>query len=215
MTVAASLWSVPQESLEVEASRMVDAGVTRFHWDFADGSMSRPGGFKAGLARSLARAGSVSDAHLMQRDPRASIMTWTGWCASIAVHANQPFWRESLELVAGTNSFPVLAVMDEAELSSAQPEWGVLIMSIVPGEAGGRFEERSYELVAAAASRGHRHIGVDGSITPERSRRLLSLGATTIVSGSSLTGSSDPRAWVRAATARYEGDHSDGINPVS
>ncbi len=197
--VAASLWSVPAASLAAEAARLAAAGVSRFHWDFADGSMSRAGGFDEPRARALQPPGASAEAHLMQRDPRPRIAAWASWCASVAVHAGQPHWREALELVAAAGALPVLAVTDAEQLAAAPADWGVLVMSIVPGEAGGSFDARSYDLVAAAAARGHRHIGVDGSMTPERARRFASLGATTLVSGSGLVGAADVAAWLRAA----------------
>lgn len=201
ISIAVSLWSVPPVSRAAEAARLVTGGVTRFHWDSADGSMSRAGGFTAQQARTLAPAGTRSDAHLILHDPRPVIDAWASWCESIAVHASRPHWRESLALVAAAGALPVLAVTTHAELLSAPTEWGVLVMSIVPGEAGSAFDERSLALVEHAAARGHRSIGVDGSITPARARRLTSAGATILISGSSLTGAAEPRAWLREAGA--------------
>lgn len=198
--VAASLWSVAQHLLSSEATRLAAAGVRAFHWDAADGSMSRAGGFDPHRARSAAPEGTTSEAHLMLRDPRPVLDDWTSWCRSVAVHASQPHWRESLELVEAAGCAPVLAVTTLDELELAPPAWGVLVMSITPGEAGGAFDERSFAVVEAAARRSHPSIGVDGSMTPERGRRFAALGATSIVSGSSLVASTDPAAWVGAAT---------------
>ena len=201
--IAASLWSTPAQELAPEAARLHRAGIDRFHWDFADGTMSPAGGFTADTARTLTPAGAQSEAHLIMADPRSTITEWLPFCRAIAVHASQPHWRESIALIeqsTGGSVLPVLAVSDAAELELAEPHWGVLIMAIVPGYAGTEFNEHCIELVRQAHRNGHPHIGVDGSVTPERAQRLIRAGANLLVSGTSLSSADNPAAWVDAAT---------------
>ena len=202
-TIAASLWSVPSAKCASEARRLHDAGVDRFHWDFADGSMSPAGGFAADTARALTPRGSDSEAHLIMADPRGSIPDWLPFCRAIAVHASQPHWQEATALIeheSGGSVLPVLAVGDATELELADPHWGVLIMAIVPGYAGTEFNEHCVDLVQQAHRNGHPQIGVDGSVTVERAQRLIRAGASLLVSGTSLSSAADPSDWIDAAT---------------
>lgn len=200
--IAASLWSVPVDQQAHAAARLVAEGVERFHWDLADGTMGRSGGFSADEANQL--AGSVAgEAHLMCEDPRPQLGEWIAFCDTIAVHSSQPHWVECIRTIQAAGVKPVVAVTSATELSSLDLDqsWGVLVMSVIPGHAGSTFDPRAVETVRLARRLGHALVGVDGSVDAQRGAALVAAGATWIVSGTSLT-ASDPAVWREEVLAR-------------
>lgn len=198
--VSASLWSISRQNRHACALRLVDAGVPRFHWDLADGVAAPKGGFSVGEARRISDlTGAAAEAHLMVKDPRPQIAEWVSFCDTIAVQADQPHCREAIELIRDLGAQAVVAVRTGQQLQSVAPPTGVLVMAVAPGHAGSAFDERSHDLVVAALRAGHRLIGVDGSINPERLRRLRHAGANWFVSGTSLTNATHVADWYRRA----------------
>ncbi|QCR18190.1 hypothetical protein [Agrococcus sp. SGAir0287] len=201
--VAASLWSVAPGEQHAVATRLADAGVRRFHWDAADGTIGPAGGFTADEARRLTPRGCAGEAHLMTIDPLRDLDDWLPLCDTIAVHAVGDGWRAAIDRIRAAGATPALAVASAAELVAADlpPDVGVLVMAVAPGHAGSRFDERAVEVVHAARAQGRALVGVDGSVTDERGRALVAAGASWLVSGTSLT-ASDPAAWLAAVSQR-------------
>lgn len=203
--VAASLWSVPTSELEPCARRLADQGVRRFHWDRADGLAAPEGGFQAEEARRLSELTNASaEAHLMVRDPRSELAEWAEFCDTIAVQADQPYCADSLVRIAELGVRAAVAVRTSDQLDQVPSALDVLVMAVDPGHAGSTFDERSHELVAAAQDAGHAMIGVDGSITPARLRRLHQTGARWFVSGTSLTQAESVTNWYHASGLEFD-----------
>ncbi len=196
MRVAGSLWSVPPEELEEEATRLADAGLDVWHWDCADGTIGPAGGFTPDAARRLAAAtGLRSEAHLMLADPRPHIDAWTSFCELVVVHVESPHWREAVALVHAAGQRAGLAISPMGDVpTDLHPELAILVMTVTPGNAGTGFLADRLDILDGLGA--HRLRGVDGSINVARAIDAHRHGANWIVSGTSLAGAPDPREWL-------------------
>lgn len=202
LRVAASLWSVPRHATGSEAARLAAAGISRLHWDAADGTIGPAGGFGAEEAARLGAAtGTVGEAHLMTTDPLPVLDAWLVCCDTVAVHRQAPDWREAVRRIRDAGAAPAVAITAGTELAGLDRSIGVLVMSVRPGHAGSGFDPAAIGLVREARALGHGLIGVDGSVTAELGRELAAAGAGWLVSGTSLTAAADPAAWLRTAGA--------------
>jgi ribulose-phosphate 3-epimerase len=202
LTVAASLWSTPRERIDAEAARLAEAGLRRWHWDVSDGVFAAAGGFDVEAAGRVGRAtGLPGEAHLMVSDPLASVDAWAEVCDTVIVHAEARGWQEAVDRVRHRGARPGVAISPDTPVSALgdlPDDVAVLVMSIVPGQAGARFLSTTLERLASLA--GRPRLGVDGGVTLDLARECGAHGATWVVSGSSLCGSDDPGAWLRAAS---------------
>lgn len=201
LRIAGSLWSVPAENRSSEASRLVAAGLDVWHWDRADGTLGRAGGFSAQAAREIATATGIrSEAHLMLADPRAEIDEWTAFAELVIVHLESPHWRESVDHIraagvqAGVAVGPGSALPDDLDKDLA-----VLVMTVAPGQAGTGFLPHRLAVLGQATD--HPLRGVDGSVDLEHGRSAQDHGANWLVSGTALTSADDPHGWLTAVDA--------------
>jgi ribulose-phosphate 3-epimerase len=206
LRLAASLWSVQRAQREAVARRLIDAGLARWHWDVADGSLGNPGGFDPEEAARLAELGAVdSEAHLMVHEPARRVPHWAALCDTIVVHREATGWREGLEAVRECGRTPVVAISPSApisDVSSLPPEVGVLVMSVPPGGAGSTFAAATLDRLAAL--RGRELLGVDGGVTFDLAGRCVRHGATWLVSGTDLCGATDPGRWIDGVAAQRD-----------
>lgn len=194
--LAASLWSVEPALLRAEARRLAAAGLELWHWDRSDGSMARAGGFEAARASDLAaETGLRSEAHLMLREPSAELDDWLAFCERIVVHAEVDAWPEIAEQVRAAGRQFALAVAPGTDPETLVPPAGdpVLVMSIVPGEAGSTFDPEALDRITRWAPA--HEVGVDGGLDLARAAECRRAGATWLVSGTGLTGAADPAVW--------------------
>ncbi|WP_129336336.1 hypothetical protein [Cellulomonas endophytica] len=202
LRVAVSLWSVPEAERAAELARLVAGGVRRVHWDVSDGDLAAPGGFDpegvAQLVASLPPDAEVAhEVHLMVRRPVEHVPAWTDLCDTVVVHVEAEGWREAVDAVRGAGRRAAVAVSPGTPLDEVRalgPDVGVLVMSVVPGQAGSGFLPTTYDRLDALA--GRPLLGVDGSVDLERGARCHAHGATWLVSGTSLCGCPDPARWL-------------------
>lgn len=205
--VAASLWSTPRDRLDAEAARLAAAGLRRWHWDVSDGRFAAPGGFDpATAARLTAATGLPGEAHLMLTDPRPALDAWADVCATVVVHVESAGWREAVDHLRARGARPGVAVSPHTPLDALDglpPDVAVLVMAIVPGQAGSTFLPATTARLDALAGRtggpDGAGLGVDGGVTLAHARRCARHGATWVVSGSALCGAPDPAAWLDEA----------------
>jgi ribulose-phosphate 3-epimerase len=200
LRIAGSLWSVPAESVRSTAAGLAESGLTVWHWDRADGTLGPAGGFSAETAREIAEATGIrSEAHLMLADPRDELDAWTAFAELVVVHVESPHWGEAVDRIresgvrAGVAISPGSAVPD-----GLAHDLAVLVMTVEPGNAGTGFLADRLSLLGHVAD--HPLRGIDGSVDLARGRTARDLGANWIVSGTALTGATDPRAWLDALT---------------
>ncbi|KAE8765944.1 hypothetical protein [Georgenia thermotolerans] len=202
LRLAASLWSVPREEQTSVATRLTQAGLTRWHWDVADGSLGNPGGFRPKEAAQLARGtGLASEAHLMLDDPASVVPDWADFCDTIVVHREARGWEEGLAAVRESGRTPAVAISPWTPISKVSElpgDVGVLVMSVPPGGAGSVFAPATLDRVAGL--RGRKLLGVDGGVTRELAGRCAEHGATWLVSGTDLCGAANPAHWLSTVT---------------
>lgn len=196
--IAGSLWSVPAVELETRAHLMAAAGLRRWHWDHADGTIGPAGGFSAETADRLTTAtGLLGEAHLMVADPLPQIAQWLPVCDTIIVHVEAAGHGDAVELIRRAERTAVVAISPGtplSELDGLPGDVGVLVMSVAPGRAGSSFHGGTWQRLQQL--RGRSLLGVDGSVTRARATECLANGANWIVSGTDLCGSPDPGAWL-------------------
>ena len=202
LTVAASLWSTPKDRLDSEALRLAAAGLRRWHWDVSDGVLAAPGGFDVDTVERLTRlTGLPGEAHLMVTDPLSQVDAWAPSCDRIVVHVESTGWADSLDRIRSLGRQPGVAISPGTPLGAltgVPSDVAILVMSIVPGQAGSTFIPTTVERLRALAD--GRDLGVDGGVTLDHARACASNGATWVVSGSALCSCAEPSAWLAAAS---------------
>jgi ribulose-phosphate 3-epimerase len=203
--VAGSLWSVPDEAREGQLRRAAAAGLSTVHWDHTDGSFAAPGGFDVRRAEDLMDSvpGLRAEAHLMVQRPADVVDAWTELCGRIVVHAEASGYREAIRRIERRGQEPALAISPGTDVRPfVSEELPLLIMSVVPGEAGSTFRTGTYDRVAQARSGSapSRSIGVDGGVDATVAREVICCGADWLVSGTALFGEPDLPGWLHAIT---------------
>ncbi|MDR2380428.1 MAG: hypothetical protein LBE08_04520 [Bifidobacteriaceae bacterium] len=202
MRLACSLWNAAGPGALAEARRMVAAGVDLFHWDRSDGTMASPGGFTAAEARGIGLGvGAAAEAHLMLARPMEELDLWLEFCELVVVHVEATDAAAALQRIEAAGRCGGLAVAPGTPLAALPSTYRgpVLVMSVIPGQAGGAFQAGTAARVAALAPRGL--VGVDGAVTLERWADLRRSGARWAVSGTDLLARPNPPAWREAPAA--------------
>lgn len=200
--LAGSPWSIPAPDLERLVTQAAGAGLEYLHWDATDGAFAVAGGFGSDQACALAElAGVASEAHLMMHEPGAVIAGWARFCELVVVPVEIADWRGALREIETAGAVPALAVSPATPLGQVPSgDFPVLVMSVQPGQAGSDFRPATIERVRDLHARGcHAMVGVDGGVLPAHLPELAGAGATWVVSGTSLFGAPDVRAWLSAA----------------
>lgn len=192
------MWSVPTAELETRAHQLAAAGLRRWHWDHADGSLGPAGGFSVDTADRLTSATDLlGEAHLMVADPAAAVARWLPVCDTIIVQVEATGYADAVELIRNAGRTAAVAIAPGTPLTvldGLPDDVGVLVMSVEPGRAGTSFHNGTWQRLQEL--RGRSLLGVDGSVTRERATRCVNHGATWIVSGTDLCGSPDPAGWL-------------------
>ncbi len=138
------------------------------------------------------------DVHLMVKEPLHLVEKYINAGAQIVTVHYEAFKNKNdlikcLKLINKKNAIAGVAINPNTEVSEVMPYIAyadlVLVMSVVPGQSGQRFKESTYtkvkKLKQIRDDYGARFkIEVDGGIVPEISKRLRTLGADIVVSGS-------------------------------
>lgn len=197
--VAGSLWSVPPDDHGRRLAAAVGQGLGHVHWDATDGRFAVEGGFSpASAARLLDGLAVTSEAHLMMHDPVSSIDAWAEFCDLIVVPVEVADWRAALRRIESAGALGGLAVSPDSELSLVpRGRFPVLVMSVLPGDAGAEFRHGTLERIRELARRGcHGMVGVDGGVQAGHLAGLVDAGATWVVSGTGLFNAPDLSEWL-------------------
>lgn len=145
------------------------------------------------------------DVHLMVNEPLNLVEKYINAGAQIVTVHYEAFKNKNnlikcLKLISKKGAIAGVAINPGTEVCEVMPYIAyadlVLVMSVVPGQSGQRFKESTYvkvkKLKQIREDYGARFkIEVDGGIVPEVSKRLKTLGADIIVSGSYVYNSED------------------------
>ena len=203
--VAVSLWSVPEPDQRDTLDTLCTAGLRHVHWDLTDGVFAAAGGFPAERARAITAERALrAEAHLMVTDPLAHVDAWTDFCELVVVHAEAPGHRAALRRIEKRGAKPALALSPGTPTTVVPSvELAVLVMSIVPGQAGSTFMPSALDTVATLRrGAAERLIGLDGGVKQEHIEPARDAGASWLISGTDLTGAPDPAAWLAHARAQ-------------
>ena len=205
--IAPSVLGCDQGNLAEEALALQMAGADMIHLDVMDGVFVPVLTVGAGIAASIVRRVEIPvDAHLMVQEPSQLINAFAdARCSYITVHAEVTSHLDRLLLQIRTaGSKAGVAVNPSTPIDFLR--WIaavvdlVLIMAVNPGYGGQEHLGYIHAKIPEARRILDNHggggalISVDGGVTDANAGKLRSAGADILVSGSFITGSSDPTA---------------------
>ncbi|GAC1317171.1 MAG: ribulose-phosphate 3-epimerase [Thermoleophilaceae bacterium] len=211
--IAPSILSADFARLGQQIDIVMSAGARMIHVDVMDGHFVPPITIGPLVLESIASqihdAGGTADVHLMIEHPERQIADFAEAGAdSITIHYEAtPHVHYALERIrgAGIRSALAINISTPAEVVSelADSLDMVLCMTIDPGWGGQPLVPSSYaKLERLRALLPDRvAIEVDGGIDPQTAPRCVQAGASVLVAGSFVFGSTDPGAAYRQLAA--------------
>ncbi|MBL7170701.1 MAG: ribulose-phosphate 3-epimerase [Candidatus Omnitrophica bacterium] len=196
ISIFASLMCADQLRLGEEIKKLEEAGIDGFHMDIMDG-MFVPNltlGFPA--LRDLRGATSLPlDVHLMIKEPERFVRRFVdGGADIISFHyESTKAIEETLKILDSSNVKKAIAIKPGTEIEEIYPYLSgldmVLVMSVEPGFAGGKFVPQSPGRIEKLAGLREKdnlkfNIEVDGNINTDTIPALYKAGARIFVGGS-------------------------------
>ena len=202
--IAASILSADFARLGEQIASVERGGADLIHVDIMDGHFVPNLTMGPPVMRSIRKVAKVPlDVHLMIEDPDRYLDAFVEAGASmISVHVEVlPHLHRTIQAIkslgvqAGVAINPATPVGALAEIAPDLDH--VLVMSVNPGFGGQTFIPRSEskirEIRSLLAREGSRaSIEVDGGVDRTNAARLVEAGATILVAGHSIFGTSDP-----------------------
>jgi len=200
LRIAPSVLAADFARLGDEITDVERAGADLIHLDVMDGHFVPNLTFGPRVVADLAKVASRPlDAHLMVMNPEALVpgLAEAG-VARIAIHVEGCIHlHRSLSIIRDAGPSPGLAINPGTPIAALQTAlpWidFVIVMSVNPGFGGQRFIPDSLAKIRALRRLAgpELDIAVDGGIDADTARAVASAGASTLIAGSAVFGTSD------------------------
>lgn len=191
----------PKEKNLIEYIKKVDNLVDFVHCDYMDGKFTELPCLSSELVKKINECSSAKlDVHIMANNPQNIVGDFAKSGANlITVHyeafKNNSQIKKCLNKIKKLGCLCGLAINPETSVSNIKDFLPlldvVLVMSVVPGKSGQKFEEKSVYKVKTLSQIRFKYnynyfIEVDGGINNQNSAILINNGADILVSGSYL-----------------------------
>jgi len=201
--IAPSLLSADFSRLAEQIKAVEEGGCDLLHLDIMDGDFVPNITFGPIIVKAIDKLTELPlDAHLMIDKPgkywerfREAGANW------ISIHievAKNP--SDTLENIKKSGAKAGVAINPKTSIQAIEHLFRivdfVLVMTVEPGFGGQKFDSKPVEKIELLKGKIN-EIEVDGGIDDKNIIRVLSAGATTIVSGSSIFGKDDPKERTR------------------
>lgn len=202
--IAPSILSADFSALGEAVKKLEKSGADLIHCDVMDGSFVEPITFGSQAVKNIRPLTKLPlDVHLMIEHPKSQIKFFAEAGADmITVHfeackkISETYLKETLELIKSYNIKCGAVVNPDVAVESIFPVFHlcdmVLLMSVFPGYGGQKYIEEVTGKIAKAReyanSIGKKEldIEVDGGITEENCKKIISAGANVLVAGNTI-----------------------------
>jgi ribulose-phosphate 3-epimerase len=223
--IAASLMCADFTKLSAQLSDLRESGVTRLHLDFADGAFV-PNFLLGTEVFSLLEGhpGFAVESHLMIRRPLRLLDVFADRSDIVIVHVEAaPDPEEYIKVLRERGVRVGLAVSPRTSVQAIEPYVSlvdqVLVMTVTPGFAGGRFIPEMTDKIGRIRSIAEGleirlDIEADGGVNADTAAHLVRAGANVLVGGSTGLftggdiGASSRRLRLVAENALVSNDHA-------
>ena len=202
--IAPSILSADFSALGEAVKKLELSGADIIHCDVMDGSFVEPITFGAQAVKNIRPLTKLPlDVHLMIEHPKTQIKAFAEAGADIiTVHfeackkISESYLKETLGLIKSYNVKCGAVVNPDTPIESIFPVFElcdmVLLMSVFPGYGGQKYIEDTTEKItkareyARSIGKGEMDIEVDGGITEENCKKIISSGASVLVAGNTI-----------------------------
>lgn len=180
-------------NLEYEINRVNNSNSDLIHIDIMDGKFVPNNTLEKFDMNKISKYSDKNfDVHLMVENPIDYITSFiTPLTDYISIHLESKGIDQSLKSIKENGIKCGLAINPDTEIQKLYPFLEiidmVIIMSVFPGKGGQKFIENTYDKVETLRNHDKNiDISVDGGVSSSNSKKLISKGASTLVSGSYL-----------------------------
>ena len=180
-------------NLEYEINRVNNSNSDLIHIDIMDGKFVPNNTLEKFDMNKISKYSDKNfDVHLMVENPIDYISSFvTPLTDYISIHLESKGIDQSLKSIKENGIKCGLAINPDTEIQKLYPFLEiidmVIIMSVFPGKGGQKFIENTYDKVETLRNHDKNiDISVDGGVGSSNSKKLISKGASTLVSGSYL-----------------------------